>query len=1135
MGKVCAMSLIVLCAAVPQAQEPEQEAHPVADATGLQPNHEYFSQMPYEHIDQGTGALVLTFTDLILPGHGGRDLTFQRSYNSKGKRWTFGIAGYPLYIVEPGEHDAPTIFSADGGRHKTVSLQPVDRTSTQTIRATAGQLSTERFWRYVRDSHHILYLPDGTQCRYAHVGSTVGLANDGWLPGLKRLERCYPPSAGAAPTGEDISVAWEANAMTVTQRMPGQTRTVVVQLDGDNEYALPTSLTFMGQTWSYEWGDVARALAPTGLAWEYRIATTTFPWTVDVTAPQGGQVGYVLERKPLPHLELQAPYLNPVVVTKRWTLDRGATEPDEWTYQYGVDGYDAVIYTPTGARIGYQLEDSAHVTVREMSDQQGDPAHWVVRETERRTYQKLPFLTYGTTDEFGVKHVLRREIERDDRCYITDYGYDVVATNFANYHHSSSLVERTGASCGQTAVTRVVRRSYAHDDPEPKRLRLNVGHLTQEEIEVNGQVFTRSSDIAASTGVVNSQTVYGVTTTFNNFVGGQPGSATDANGKVTTFAYAWGMPSHIVTPAHRFEREFNPDGTVKAETEGAGSVNRRTTSYEYKDPLSRVTKITPPGQGRAATEIDYEFENAYTTKTTHGASWVKTIVDGFGRPIRTENSDGVSVTTTYDADGRKTFEGYPVRGSSTLGVKITYDVLGRVVERMNPPRGEEAAIVTFTYGPDTLTIRDEKGRDTIQHFQAFGSPDDVRLVGLTDATGKKWTYEYNAIGKLTKVIAPNNPDASPGPVREWVYNAKGWLERETHPESGIVTYAYTDGAREDKVGNVLARTDAKNQKITFDYDANNRLTKTTLPGGQEIQIFYEAGSDNRSETRVGTDVTKFFYDTAGRLIGQHASIDGREFDTRYLPDSRDNIRAITFPSMRTVMYDYDGEDRVTRVWDPLANTTYASEFAYHQSGAIEGYLAGNNIPFTFEYDQDRYWLTGIRSGPLDLTYADYDAVGNVGTIFDGRAGTWHQTLTYDNLDRLKTASGGYGSIAYDYDLHGNMTQQGADTFTYDPATLRLNGRTYDNNGSMTADSVGTYTYNARNQMETATVSGGLSTYKYDADEWRVTKTTPDGTKTYYLRGPNGQLLSELTVTAGGTESRREYIYAGARLIAVVER
>jgi YD repeat-containing protein len=88
---------------------------------------------------------------------------------------------------------------------------------------------------------------------------------------------------------------------------------------------------------------------------------------------------------------------------------------------------------------------------------------------------------------------------------------------------------------------------------------------------------------------------------------------------------------------------------------------------------------------------------------------------------------------------------------------------------------------------------------------------------------------------------------------------------------------------------------------------------------------------------------------------------------------------------------------------------------------------------------------------------------------------------------------------------------------------------------MTADGVGTYTYNARNQMETATVSGGVSTYKYDADEWRVTKTTPDGTKTYYLRGPNGQLLSELTVTAGGTESRREYIYAGSRLIAVVER
>jgi hypothetical protein len=59
--------------------------HPVFDATGFQQNRDYFSQLPFEHIDTLTGGLVLTFTDLMLPGNAGRELRIQRAYNSKGR------------------------------------------------------------------------------------------------------------------------------------------------------------------------------------------------------------------------------------------------------------------------------------------------------------------------------------------------------------------------------------------------------------------------------------------------------------------------------------------------------------------------------------------------------------------------------------------------------------------------------------------------------------------------------------------------------------------------------------------------------------------------------------------------------------------------------------------------------------------------------------------------------------------------------------------------------------------------------------------------------------------------------------------------------------------------------------------
>ena len=142
---IIALSALLLSASTVNAQDD----HPIGDAAGFQQNHEYFSQLPYEAIDPGTGALVLTFTDLVLPGHGGRDLKFQRTYNSKSRRWTFGIAGYPLYISEPGQSGRPTIYSSDGGTHRTTSLQLLDATSATTIRATTNAVSTEQFWRLI--------------------------------------------------------------------------------------------------------------------------------------------------------------------------------------------------------------------------------------------------------------------------------------------------------------------------------------------------------------------------------------------------------------------------------------------------------------------------------------------------------------------------------------------------------------------------------------------------------------------------------------------------------------------------------------------------------------------------------------------------------------------------------------------------------------------------------------------------------------------------------------------------------------------------------------------------------------------------------------------------------------------------
>lgn len=126
-------ALVAVCVVATLAAEAgAQGTNPIYEAKGFQANHDYFSAMPFEHIDTATGALILRFTDLALPGNGGRVIRFQRTYNSKDNRWTYGIEGVVLRIdfvwppFTPLSDDAdPLLHMPDGGlRAMAFQLNP---------------------------------------------------------------------------------------------------------------------------------------------------------------------------------------------------------------------------------------------------------------------------------------------------------------------------------------------------------------------------------------------------------------------------------------------------------------------------------------------------------------------------------------------------------------------------------------------------------------------------------------------------------------------------------------------------------------------------------------------------------------------------------------------------------------------------------------------------------------------------------------------------------------------------------------------------------------------------------------------------------------------------------------------------
>ena len=136
-----------------------------------------------------------------------------------------------------------------------------------------------------------------------------------------------------------------------------------------------------------------------------------------------------------------------------------------------------------------------------------------------------------------------------------------------------------------------------------------------------------------------------------------------------------------------------------------------------------------------------------------------------------------------------------------------------------------------------------------------------------------------------------------------------------------------------------------------------------------------------------------------------------------------------------------------------------------------------------------------------LTYS-YDANANVKSITDLVFGGENRSLTYDELDRLKTASGPWGSGYFNYDSLGNITYKnlGSQSYTlaYDRNKNRLSGVTgsksyqfeYDIQGNIKNNGHHSLTFDKANLM--LNVNGGsVASYDYDPHKRRVKVTELD--------------------------------------------
>jgi len=593
-------------------------------------------------------------------------------------------------------------------------------------------------------------------------------------------------------------------------------------------------------------------------------------------------------------------------------------------------------------------------------------------------------------------------------------------------------------------------------------------------------------------------------------------------------------------------------GTLNSKTDLDNNI---TTSYTY-DSVGRL-RVTDESGMRIAETIYDDANLRITAKKdldSYGDGKLQTFsqFDQLGRNVLMRSSepgnpDGIKVKSTYYPALNRSVRSSPYRTTSdaTLEWSCTQTDASRRVIAVAIFKGSEptdcasttnrTGVTTTVYDGNQTTFKDPAATQRRQFVDGLG-----RLIQvIEDPTGLSYstTYAYDVLGNLTQV----NQDVQ---VRTFSYSSLGRLILATNPESGTVSYTYSDS------GDVLTRTDARGIVTTNTYDPMHRLLTKSYFGDNGVTpnvaySYYGAGSSAPSIGQLqymassAAMVSYAGYDVLGRIGSSTETTNGNTYTFQYSYRLNDSLRSMQYPSGNTVNYAVDDAGRVIQIM--AGAKTYADMTASSAPFTADGRIAqmkyGNDLWESRSYQPAgtptlfKLGTTASSSDKLELEY-DYSANANNGNlamhVIRQPGHTWTQSYTYDALNRISTASEINGfSRTYGYDRYGNQWVAASSGITagesheptvgtlFNAANNRLANQGYDAAGNQTSYDPRTLTYDAENRLISATSPmNGNEYYSYDGGGRRVRKTwTPYGGSTQtttYVYGPGDQLAAEYT-------------------------
>ena len=354
---------------------------------------------------------------------------------------------------------------------------------------------------------------------------------------------------------------------------------------------------------------------------------------------------------------------------------------------------------------------------------------------------------------------------------------------------------------------------------------------------------------------------------------------------------------------------------------------------------------------------------------------------------------------------------------------------------------------------------DGKAEDLVTYGYKNG---DGRLKSITYANGHTMKATYNGLGELIaerwyeSEAQAADSTATPIAHYKYVYDEAGNIVRsidisagkeyDYNYEGGLLKYAAEYNVTFGEYDNVTSRTLVNS--ITYSYDKDGNLIKKA-PSIARQTFYYEhpeEGSPIVKFTASGRTITgQTKTDSFGRKVFDELQL-GKGFASRQFlyhagkvtDEHKDNektksspvchlVSQIVFSDGRTISYEYDKEERITRMIDSVDGET---EYTYdalgqlltekHRAVGVEEYTVVNTMEYDnygnitkkngVEYAYDSTWkdlLTKVGNDTIT-----YDAQGNP-TAYLGH------TLTWEKGRQLKSFDG----ITYTYSANGIRTSK----------------------------------------------------------------------------------------------------------------